>query len=127
MVNITTATEQTINFAISTPSRAIETALRDKIDNKTKPLSPASQILERSSYKNEFSCAQAGLMLHYLQQKNPDAFSRFWPTFVAGKGTSQDLLVACAGKDGKVDTNVLDQDFLAFIETYKKEFKPWDK
>ncbi len=44
MVNIATATEQTGVFSISSPSRVIETALRDKIDSKTKPLGALGRL-----------------------------------------------------------------------------------
>lgn len=41
---MTSANEQTMDFAISAPSRAIEVALRDKIDNKTKPLGALGRL-----------------------------------------------------------------------------------
>lgn len=44
MVNIAAATEQGLDFAISAPSRGIETALRDKIDGKTKPLGALGRL-----------------------------------------------------------------------------------
>ncbi len=43
-MNKTFAQEQIMDFAISAPSRAIETALRDKIDNKTKPLGALGRL-----------------------------------------------------------------------------------
>ncbi len=44
MVNIAKATGTATDFGISAPSRAIETALRDKIDNKTKPLGALGRL-----------------------------------------------------------------------------------
>ena len=44
MVNIAAATGTTMDFAISAPSRAVETALRDKIDSKTKPLGALGRL-----------------------------------------------------------------------------------
>lgn len=43
-MNLTSAMEHNMNFAISAPSRAIETALRDKIDNKTKPFGALGRL-----------------------------------------------------------------------------------
>lgn len=43
-MNLTSAKEQTLDFSISAPSRAIETALRDKIDSKTKPLGALGRL-----------------------------------------------------------------------------------
>jgi len=44
MVNIAAATEQGLDFSISPPSRAIEIALRNKIDGKTKPLGALGRL-----------------------------------------------------------------------------------
>lgn len=43
-MNVSSTKERNMDFAVSAPSRAIETALRDKIDSKTKPLGALGRL-----------------------------------------------------------------------------------
>lgn len=102
--------------------------------------SPAHEILDRVAYDDTGKrLGQAAFMMHYLREKNPDAFCRFWQAHVAagpdgsrkaglgsvsGKGAStKTLLEACLGK---ADESI-QAGFAAFLEQYKKDFRPWDK
>jgi hypothetical protein len=94
------------------------------INSSSRPFSVASSILGRIDLANEASVAQAGFFLHYLRQRNPEAFAAFWSGFLGGEGDTFSLRKACLPDK---DDDAMNADFKTFLQAYKASFKPWDK
>lgn len=87
----------------------------------------ATRILDVVTYRDDKSLAASGFLLHYLQRRNPEAFSAFWESFAMGRGNALDLLTACAGTNGKLDAKALDAEYQQYFQKERATFKPWDK
>ena len=87
----------------------------------------ATRGLDMLSRGDEQSVEHAGFLLHFFQQRAPEAFAQFMSGMLAGRGGTQELIQACGQTEGKLDEDALDAEFREFLKSYREAFKPWDK
>jgi hypothetical protein len=90
-------------------------------DAKQRPSSIISGVIFTGG-NAENPVARAGLIMHYLQQKNPEAFAKGVSRFLAGSGTEDSLIDACLGKQNR---EKFDGDFENFAKRFSASYKPW--
>ena len=88
-----------------------------------KPMGAANTVLGRIGYKSPHTLGQAGLIMHFLNTKNPKAFQEFWRGFIGGKGgDAQALIKACYGET-MPDNATYDAEFAKFHKDYASNYR----
>ena len=77
-------------------------------------------FLSASTIENRI--ARAGLLMHFYQQKNPDAFAKQVSRFLSGSGTAESLVKECRGATKDEE---LDREFRVFARDFSINYKPW--
>lgn len=68
--------------------------------------------------------AQAGFFLHFLQDRNPEAFKAFWRRYLSKGGSMDQLIAACFGEGGRYDRDELNKAFKAFVRGFRGSYRP---